>query len=218
MDLVPAEIAIQAGEEKILIFSKLQTSTIRLEEGAKLTFILLANEGWEDVAKVTFELSGRHAEIQFLGFILGNGKNNFAFETFSHHTVPETKGHFYVKAVMFDQSLVDYKGNIIIEKPAQLSDSYLAHHTMLLSDQSRARSIPALEIEADDVKAGHAATIGKVEEELMFYLCSRGVPPKEAEQMLIEGFFAEYVRMVPDEKVQEQVYEWLKKYLMNVKM
>lgn len=209
--LIPEEITIKRGEEKTLIFSKLQTAKVRVEEGAKLTFVFVGTEGWTDLAQVTFELAGREAEVQFVGFIVGTEKNIFPFETISKHLVPQTKAHYYLKAAMFGSSLVDYKGNIIIEKKAQLTDSYLAHHTLLLSKHARARTIPALEIEADDVKAGHAATIGKADDELMFYLTSRGISAKEAEEMLIQGFFADYLHKIPDEKLQLQIGEFLEK-------
>ncbi len=207
--LLPAEITIRRGEEKTLVFSKLQNALVRVEEGAKLIFVLVATEGWAELAQITFELTGREAEVKFLGFIVGAQDHKFPFETISRHLVPQTKAHYYLKAAMFGSSIVDYKGNIMIAKEAQLTDSYLAHNTLLLSPQARARTIPALEIEADDVKAGHAATIGKVDDELMFYLTSRGISPKEAEEMLIQGFFADYLRMIPDEKLRGQIGEFL---------
>ncbi|HLG25357.1 MAG TPA: SufD family Fe-S cluster assembly protein, partial [Candidatus Gracilibacteria bacterium] len=134
-------------------------------------------------------------------------EKTFNFETVSNHLKPRTKAHYYLRSAMFGVSSVDYKGTLIIEKPAQLADTYLAHHTLLLSENSRARSVPALEIEADDVKAGHAATIGKVDRELLFYLKSRGIPEDMATEMLIQGFFEGQLAMIPDEKTQEMARE-----------
>ena len=66
-----------------------------------------------------------------------------------------------------------------------------------------------MEIEADDVKAGHAATIGKVDNDMLFYLQSRGIDKKEAEQLLIAGFFEEQLRMIPDINLQDYLRETL---------
>lgn len=211
--VLPEKIVIPLETEQTLFVSTATNSTIVLEEGAHLTFILFCTEGWSETAKLTFEFSGKNSSLQFLAMMIGKGKNHFPFETISRHIVPQTKAHYFVRAAMFDDSLVDYKGNIIIEKEAQLTDTYLAHHTLLLSDRARARTIPALEIEADDVKAGHAATIGKVDEELMFYLQSRGIATKEAEQMLISGFFEDQLKLVHDEKIQLSLRELILKNL-----
>lgn len=206
-------IVISEESSSILLTDELKNCTIRLGEGARLTFIFVGHEGWENLTKVQFEMAGRESELLFLGLIVGKEKTKFPFETISKHLVPQTKAHYYVRAAMFDHSLVDYKGNIIIEKQAQLTDSYLAHHTLLLSNYARARTIPALEIEADDVKAGHAATIGKVDEEVLFYLQSRGINEKEAEMMLIEGFSEPELKMIEDEKLQEYLRQTLQQLL-----
>lgn len=207
------EVIIPRGAEKVLVVDKAQNSTIIVEEGVKLTFILLATEGWEGIPTLSFELRGSNSEVLFLGFMVGSGNDTFQFQTVSRHIASQTKAHYYVRAAMYDESLVDYKGNLIIEKGAQLADTYLAHHTLLLSEKSRARTVPALEIEADDVKAGHAATIGKVDKELMFYLESRGIDEKLAEQLFLSGFFETQLAMITDEKVQARVREDLFQYL-----
>jgi len=200
---VKEELMIPAHSNMICVASTAEECKIILAEGAHLTFVLFATEGWESVKKMTFEFHGKGSELQCLGLIIGTGKMNFGFETISRHLVPETKASYRIRAAMFDRSVVDYKGNLIIPKPAQLTDTYLSHDTLLLSDHARAHTVPALEIEANDVKAGHAATIGKVDDELMFYLLSRGIEPKDAEQMLINGFFESQLVLIPDEEIRD---------------
>lgn len=198
-------IRIARDEEKTLVVESLQNATITLEEGARLNFILFGTTGWEAMANVQFEFVGSNSELNFLGFIIGRDKAQFPFETFSQHRVPQTKAHYNVKAALYDSSLVDYKGTLVVDKPAQLADIYLSHDTLLMSDKARARTVPALEIEADDVIAGHAATIGKVDQEMMFYLKSRGIDPQAAERLLISGFFESHLQMVSDETVREEL-------------
>lgn len=207
-------MVIAKNRTETLFVNSVAESTIVLEEGAKLIFVVAATSGWEGLQKLTFQFKGRESELLFLCFIIGKAKHAFAFETISQHTALQTKAKYLVRAVMFDQSFVDYKGNLLIEKPAQLTDVYLAHHTMLLSDQARARTLPALEIEADDVKAGHAATIGKIDEELLFYLKSRGLDDKQATELFISGFFEEQIHMISEPVLQNQLRRDIEKALL----
>lgn len=206
-------LVISRGEEKTVVVEQLQDMTVTLEEGAKLTFVLLAKDGWdgsgdgtvEERPKLKFDFVGRNSELNFLGFVVGRGDAKFPFETISKHRVPQTKAHYHVKAAMYDASHMDYTGTLVIDKSAQLADVYLASHTLLLSDKARARTIPALEIEADDVVAGHAATIGKIDRKLLFYVKSRGISADEAERVLISGFFESQLKMIGDEQVREDL-------------
>ena len=75
---------------------------------------------------------------------------------------------------------------------------------LVLSDAARADSIPGLEILADDVRCTHGATVGKLEQEPLFYLKSRGIPQREAEQLVVEGFFDPIMQRIPFEGVRER--------------
>lgn len=196
------ELMIPENSRMVCLALAAENCRIVLQENSRLTYVLFAAEGWEDFRKITFEFAGKGSELQCLVLIVGSGKMNFGLETVSRHLVPETKASYRVRAAMFDHSAVDYKGNLIIPKPAQLTDTYLSHDTLLLSDHARARTVPALEIEANDVKAGHAATIGKVDDELMFYLMSRGIESKTAERLLISGFFESQLALIPDQEIR----------------
>lgn len=208
-----AELLVPEASNMLFVASAAEECTVILHEGSRLTYVLFATEGWEGKPKITFEFAGRNSELQCLGLIVGTGEMSFGFETISRHLTTNTKASYRIRAAMFDRSVVDYKGNLIIPKPAQLTDTYLSHDTLLLSDFARAHTVPALEIEANDVKAGHAATIGKVDDELMFYLLSRGIEPKEAEQMLITSFFESQLALIPDEEIREGLQRALVKAL-----
>lgn len=199
---VEAELVVAQGKNMLCVASAAQDFKVVLKEGSKLTFVLFATQGWEDAPKITFEFTGKNSVLECLGLIVGTGEQHFGFETVSHHLTTNTKASYRIRAAMSDHSVVDYKGNLVIPKPAQMTDTYLSHDTLLLSDFARAHTVPALEIEANDVKAGHAATIGKVDDELMFYLLSRGIERKEAEQMLITGFFESQLALIPDEEIR----------------
>jgi Fe-S cluster assembly protein SufD len=89
----------------------------------------------------------------------------------------------------------------------QKIDGYQACRNLVLSEEARMDSIPGLEIEADDVKCSHAATFGTLEEQLIFYLMSRGIERPMAQLMVIDGFFDELLQRIPFERVRERLQE-----------
>jgi Fe-S cluster assembly protein SufD len=91
-------------------------------------------------------------------------------------------------------------------KPGAIkTDGFQANRNMLMSKTARADSIPGLEIEADDVRCTHAATVGKMEEEYIFYLMTRGVPRLEAERLFLDGYFWDVLERIPFEEVQNRL-------------
>lgn len=201
IDLTP-QIVIESNEERIFFTTKLETTDIHLKEGAKLTFVALVSHGWDGKKTLSFHFEGKNSIANCLLLIVGNGREKFTFETLSNHKVPQTKAYYYVRNVLFDQSMVDYFGNLIIQKEAQMTDAYLAHHSLMMSKDAKTYTIPSLEIEADDVKAGHAATVGNVDEELLFYLTSRGIERRAAEELLIKNFMQSDFEKISSKKLR----------------
>ena len=96
-------------------------------------------------------------------------------------------------------------GQLKIALGSQQTDSYLKNDNMLLSDKARIDSIPGLEIDANDVRASHGATVGRADEDHVFYLQSRGIPRSTAIQMITEGFFANVFNRMSQERVREKL-------------
>lgn len=190
-----------------ILAEKLESRAITLKANEKLLYVFALDTPQQ--ATLHFDLIGEGAELNVIGFINGKGSDQFNIETRVRHLAPRTRGHMYIKGIMRDQSKASYSGLIRIEKPAIGADAYLAHHTLLMSKQAGAKSVPSLEIEADDIKAGHSASVGQVDEEAMFYLMSRGMSHDEAKQMLVEGFFEELIVKIPDEQIREHIRQKL---------
>jgi Fe-S cluster assembly protein SufD len=104
------------------------------------------------------------------------------------HRAPRTTANTTLKGVVWDDSQLKLSGTIVIEKNAQQTKSFLRENVLLLSPNAKAEAIPNLEIEANDVKCSHAATISNISDEEVFYLMSRGISRKEAEELIVEGF------------------------------
>jgi len=118
------------------------------------------------------------------------GRNNDQFKRKLSFTLPkpEIDHRIEIKAVLWDQSVFDLEAVLVVKKGAKNTDSYLKIDCLLMSEKSRARVIPSLEIMEDAVKSGHGATVSTVNKQQMHYLRSRGLSKTQAEDLIIEGF------------------------------
>ncbi len=164
--------------------------TIRAEKNARVTYILAVFGNREITKDVTLELE-EGAEGRIVGVIIGSGKAHFTLKTVLRHSAPRTIGDIKVKMVLKDTAYVSYDGLIKIDKSAQQTNSYLDARALILDRGAKCDGKPELEIEADDVKASHAFSSGKIDPEQIFYLRSRGLSEEESEKLIVEGFLVE---------------------------
>lgn len=129
---------------------------------------------------------GSHAEI--FGAFLTRGKQKVDIELLIIHKAPHTTANTVLKGVAKDKSQIRFLGRIIIEPNCGATNSFLEERILLLSDQAKAEAVPELEIESDDVKCSHAASVSRIPKEHLFYLQSRGLSKKQAEEVIVEGF------------------------------
>jgi Fe-S cluster assembly protein SufD len=157
------------------------------------------------LAKVNQEvaLTGQGAAAQVNGVMFTTGRQNQTYLTRQDHIAPHTTSDLLYKAGLKDNSRVVWKGMIRVEKDAQKTDAYQKNDNLVLSDAARADSIPGLEIEANDVRCTHGATAGPVDEDMVFYLTSRGIPRPTAVRLVVEGFFAGVYDRVTVEPARE---------------
>jgi Fe-S cluster assembly protein SufD len=126
-------------------------------------------------------------------------------DTQQNHNAAHTTSDLLFKGALKDDSRTVWQGMIKVLPGAQKTDGFQTNRNLLLSKAARADSIPGLEIEADDVRCTHAAAISKMEEEPIFYLMSRGIPRKQAERLIIDGFFMPVLDRIPFEGVRERL-------------
>jgi Fe-S cluster assembly protein SufD len=143
------------------------------------------------------DLVGEGATGKMSGFYFTNGNQHLDHDTQQNHFAPHTTSDLLFKGALQDRSRSVWQGMIYVAPGAQKTDGYQANRNLTLSSQARADSIPGLEIMADDVRCTHGATVGKVDEEQLFYLLSRGIPRKEAIRLIVEGFFEPIMERVP---------------------
>jgi Fe-S cluster assembly protein SufD len=148
-------------------------------------------------------LVGKGAHSQVNGVLFTQDKQQLTYNTLQHHQAPSCRSDFLYKAALQDHSRTVWRGMIKVDTAAQKTDGYQRNDNLLLSDHSRADSIPGLEILADDVRCTHGSTSGKVDEELIFYAQSRGFTRKEAVRMIVTGFFQQIFDRITIESVRE---------------
>lgn len=139
----------------------------------------------------TIELLGEGAEVEIAGNFEANKSQQKEVSVTIIHRAGHTRANTTLKGVARDKGFLKFVGRIIINKGCPNTNSFLTEKILLLSDQARAEAVPDLEIESDDVKCSHAATISKIPDEQMFYLMSRGVSEKDAKELIVEGFLEE---------------------------
>ncbi len=185
---------------KLVYLERITSRQFDLEKDQKLTLVIVPEKNIEGRPQMVFNLKGSRAELNVIILIVGKGGARYAFDLLVQHQAAGTKANVILKAAMFDESALDFSGNLVINKKADKADTYLASHALILSDKAAAKAIPALEIEADDVKAGHAATMGKIDQENLYYLMSRGLDENESGKICIEAFFESALNNIPDKK------------------
>ena len=150
-------------------------------------------------------LLGPGANSDMLGLYFGDGDQHFDFNTSQDHVAPNAHSDLLYKGALDGASRGVFRGIIRVHKGAQGTDAYQTNRNLLLSDQAVADSLPNLEIEADDVRCSHGATIGQLDAEALFYLMSRGLGREQAERLVVLGFLGEVLSRLPLGGVVEKV-------------
>lgn len=151
-------------------------------------------------------LPGNGAMMEFNGIYFMQGKQHLDIDSLIHHIGVATGGDLLLHGAVKDKSRSVFTGLIKIEKTGQQTNSYLKNENLILNKGARADSMPSLEIDANDVRASHGATIGQLDEEYIFYLMSRGIPRNTALRMVVEGFFYKVFDRMHNKRVKEKLF------------
>ncbi len=154
---------------------------------------------------VETRLVGAGSSTDIVGVFFLDGQQHHDMYTLMNHEAPFTSGDLLFKGALQERSRSVFEGLIKIHPGAQNVASYLHEKTLVLSPDARADSIPSLEIEANEVRASHGATISKVDPEQLFYLMSHGLPEQEARRLIVEGFFEPVMGRIPLDSVREHL-------------
>jgi Fe-S cluster assembly protein SufD len=187
-------VAVQKWGRNVWHFSD-QRAELMKDSSLRLFNVTLGGKFSKTRVEASLAGEGANAELKALYF--ASGEQFFDFHTLQDHRVGNTRSDLLFKGALQDVARTVYAGLIRIEKHAARSDAYQANRNLVLSDKAKATSIPMLEIDNNDVRCTHGATVGPVDPEHLFYLRSRGIPEVTAKRMLIQGFFGDVLDRIP---------------------
>lgn len=168
-----------------------------LSRDATLNSLVVAFGGRFHKANVETALAGPGSSVEMLGLLAGDERQFFDHHTLQDHQAPHTTSDLLYKGALNDRSRSVFSGMIHARKAAQKTDAIQTNRNLLLSGDASAHSIPNLEIEANDLRCTHAATVAPVDDEQMFYLRSRALSEADAKRVIVEGFFEPILERIP---------------------
>ncbi len=210
---------LRAGRDSRLDYVSLQqwgegawhvaTQRAVLEANARCRFFgatfgaRLQKSFWEVV------LAGTGAEADIAGLCFGDGEQHLDHQSLQAHTAPETRSKLTLKVAVRDRARSVYSGLIDVAPGAVHADGYVQNRNLILSHGAKADSVPRLEIRANDVRCGHGATAGHIDDEQRFYFMSRGVPREDADSLIVRGFMDDVLQLAPHDGVRALLGELL---------
>ena len=208
-------VEIFADEGATVVYTSVQRwgrgvahlATDRLTAGrdAKITTVYTVLGGDLSRGDVQCRLRAPGAHVDMLGLYIADGTQHFDHETLQDHIAPHASSNLLFKGALNGSSRSVFRGLIRVHPQAQRTDAYQTNRNLILSANARADSLPNLEIQADDVRCSHAATVGQLDEEEVFYLLSRGIRKPEAIRLVVFGFFGEVLDQLPMEDVRQEL-------------
>jgi Fe-S cluster assembly protein SufD len=163
---------------------------------------------------IRLSFGGEGASAEFDGLMLaGDGQLNDVHLDVRHNA-PGCTSRENFKGILDGKGRVVFDGRILVAQDAQLTDAQLSNHNLLLSRSAEVDTKPQLEIYADDVKCSHGTTVGELDQDMLFYLRSRGVPERQAKQMLCQGFASDVVDRFTDRALQQRAEVLLEQRLL----
>jgi Fe-S cluster assembly protein SufD len=158
---------------------------------------------------VNTRLEAEGGECLFDGLYMVNGRQHVDHHTCIDHRRPRCSSRELYKGVLDDKATGVFSGKVFVRPDAQKSDAQQMNNNLLLSDDAVVDTKPQLEIFADDVKCSHGATIGRLDDDALFYFQSRGIDAKTARDLLIRGFARQLLGRMRAEVVRTQVEKTL---------
>jgi Fe-S cluster assembly protein SufD len=154
--------------------------------------------------ELNVSLQGRAARLQADGVLLGSDKAHLDTRLGIDHALPSTRSAMTWRGLGRGQSRVAFHGGILIRQGADAAEATLSNKNLLLSEQAEIDTQPVLEIHADEVKAAHGATVGRLDPTALFYLRTRGLAEAEAQALLTEAFCLELIAALHSAELREQ--------------
>jgi Fe-S cluster assembly protein SufD len=175
----------------------------QLERDAQLSTHVISLGGRFVRNDLCVQIAGEGAEALLNGLFLCTGERLVDNHSFVDHAVPHGTSRQLYKGVLSGRSRGVFRGRVLVRPHAQKTDARQSNPNLLLSDGAEIDGKPQLEIHADDVKCSHGSAIGRVDENALFYLRTRGIDEATARALLVRGFAAEVLAALPEPALAE---------------
>ncbi|MCL2501555.1 MAG: Fe-S cluster assembly protein SufD [Bacteroidales bacterium] len=222
-------------------FNTFQQTRIRIEQGARFELIVMQNEHNESTHRSDFQveiekdgffrctfislhggrlenrmdmqLRGPGASCQANGLFLADGDQRVDFYIQALHHAPQCTSNQLFKGILDNRAQAVFEGMIRVAPNAQKTQAFQANHNLLLTNESKIFTRPRLEIYADDVKCSHGATSGRLDEQALFYLRSRGIGLKEAQILQQLAFLHDVLEQITIEPLRSRLLDLVERRL-----
>jgi Fe-S cluster assembly protein SufD len=196
-------VSLQNWERNVLHFNTIRSST---GKDATINSLVVSLGSQLSRTNVEAGLVAEGSDSEMLGMYFADSDQVLDHHTLQDHISPNAHSDLLYKGALRDESLAVFSGLIRVEPGAQKTDAYQTNRNLILgTDEAMAVSLPNLEIMADDVKCSHGSTTGQVDDVELFYLMSRGIPRKEAEKLVVFGFFGEVTSRIPFKGLKQKL-------------
>jgi len=180
-----------------------------------LAFTLNVGGQWvrnESLSRMDAE--GAHSDM--LSCSIPSGTQQFDQRTYQHHAAQHTYSDLLYKNTLYGNAKTVFSGIIFVDEEAHYTDAYQTCRNLMMSDTSEANSMPGLQINADQVKCSHGSTASSIDDEEIYYLCARGIPPRQARRLIARGFSVEAVDRMRDQRLIEVVLEAIERKFATI--
>ena len=188
--------------------------TIVKENGTMNCFTSLFGSNFTKLETTTY-LEGEYSNANTLGVFFGKEKQQFDVHARAFHIGKNTKSNMLTKGIVKDNSKSVYRGLVNVNEGAVNSDGYQKEDILILSENAEADSIPELEINNNEVRCTHGASISQIDKEKLFYLMSRGLSEGESRRLIVEGFFEPLIKNIESEHIKDNFRKSFNEILKN---
>lgn len=207
-------VELQSWGENIVNFT---SENVQVDRGGSVDWVFGALGSRLTKNLSNLSMIGAGATGKMSGFYFTDHVQHLDHDTQQNHLAPNTTSDLLFKGALTDNSRSVWQGMIYVSPEANKADGYQANRNLVLSKNARADSIPGLEILTDDVRCTHGATVGKIDEDQVFYLTSRGMPRDDAERLIVEGFFEPIMQRIPFEGVRKRFQNAIKEKMEHTR-
>ncbi|HTT87091.1 MAG TPA: SufD family Fe-S cluster assembly protein [Acidimicrobiales bacterium] len=177
--------------------SQVAVQASRVGRGATLRSFTVGLGGAYARVRTDSDLVGQGGATALLAAYLATDGQVHDFRTLQDHHAPRTESELLFRGAVADTARSVYSGLIRIRHGAHGANAFQTNNNLVLSEGAHADSVPNLDIDENDVRCSHASTVGPIDEDQRYYLESRGIPPAQAEHLIVLGFFSDLASRAP---------------------